>query len=349
MLTLKKESHVFKALENKSFFKLICGASFTDNVLVENLSFIFTLAGAHVIDLAPHADIVIAAKNGVEKAIEFGKKDKRFKYNLKPPILMASIQLDLDPHFRKVEVDRNLCDVCGACVKVCPTEAFKINENEGVKDFIYNKERCYGCGICPSYCHVKALNMTEVEMDPYNTLNDMLLLGLKSIEFHFGKNYLRIREIWDKIKDLVKKLELVSFSLGSGLLSDIEIKDAARLCFELAGSNIILQCDGVPMSGGRSNAGKNGHNNDELSLHVAKLIEEEKLPVFLQIAGGTTEFSFDNVKNSGLPVNGIAVGSYARKLLIPYLNDIYSDQNFSSAFRIARSLVQSSAVSGNYN
>jgi len=102
------------------------------------------------------------------------------------------------------------------------------------------------------------------------------------------------------------------------------------------------------MSGGRSNAGKNGHNNDELSLHVAKLIEEEKMPVYLQIAGGTTEFSFDNVKNSGLPVSGIAIGSYARKLLIPYLNDIYNDQNFSSAFRIAKSLVRS-AGGGNYN
>jgi len=307
------------------------------------------LAGAHVIDLAPQADVIIAANNGVEKAIEFGKADKRFKYNLNPPLLMASIQLDEDPHFRKIDVDRNLCDICGACVKVCPTEAFKINGGEGKKDFIYNKERCYGCGICPSYCHVSALKMTEIKMDPYNTLSEMLLLGLKSIEFHFGKNYLRIAEIWDQIKDLLKKLELVSFSIGSGLLSDIEVKDAARLCYKLAGSNIILQCDGIPMSGGRGNIGKNGHNNDELSLHIAKLIEEEKLPVYLQISGGTTELSFENVKKSGLPINGVAIGSYAKKLLIPYIDDVFNDKNFSEAFCMAKSLVETATVSENYN
>ena len=349
--------YVTHALKEKHFFKLVCGASLTDTEMIENLSFIFTLAGAHVIDLAPSANVILAARRGIERGIETARRRDgetanqqfapsphcpiarlapRAERAVSVPLLMASIQLDKDPHFRKIEVDYNTCDLCGACVKVCPTEAFGIEQQTG--EFIYSSERCYGCGICPSYCHVNALTLIDTKPTPKETLKEMISLGVKSIEFHFGKSYQKLEEIWHEVKDLVKQLELISFSIGSELLSNEEIKKAANLCYKLAGEGIILQCDGTPMSGG--NKGK-GNNSDNLSLQVAKIIQEEKLPVYLQISGGTNQNSYMRAIESGIDINGVAIGSYARKLLMPYINNLDNKENFNSALTIAKSLVNS--------
>lgn len=330
-------NYVISALKQKQFFKLVCGASFTDAKIIEDLSFIFTLGGAHVIDLAPSADVIFAARRGIEKAHQFTSSSfPRFTgspVHQFTPMLMASIQLDKDPHFRKIEVNYNLCDVCGACVKVCPTEAFRIEPAK----FIYSMERCYGCGICPSYCHVNALKLVETKPTPKDTLEEMIKLGVRAIEFHFGENYRKIAKIWDEIKTLVSNLDLLSFSIGSNLLSNEEIKKAANLCYKLASKNIILQCDGVPMSGGL----KNGNNKDNLSIEVAKIIEEEKLPVFLQISGGTNENSYKKAFQAGVNINGVAIGSYARKILMPYLNNLEDKENLEKAIEIAKGMVDS--------
>lgn len=325
-------SHAIEALGRRNFFKLVCGASLNDVQLVEDLTFIFALAGAHVIDLAASADVILAARRGVEKA---KKLENSEFFN---PLLMASIQIDKDPHFRKIEVNYDKCDLCSACVKVCPTEAFKITTS-APKEFLYSVERCYGCGICPSYCHVSALTLKDTNPTPKETLQEMILLGVKSIEFHFGKGYMRLEEIWDEIKSLVDKLDLVSFSVGSDLLSEEEIKEAANLCHKLAGKGIILQCDGTPMSGGKK--AKDGNNKDKSSLEVAKIIQNEKLPVYLQISGGTDETSFSSAINLGLNINGVAIGSYARKLIKPYLRNLDDKENLSNAINLAKSLVNS--------
>ena len=336
MLTQTK-NHVIEALEKKQFFKLVCGASLTDIKMIEDLSFIFTLAGAHVIDLAPTADVIFAAKKGIERALHIQDSGLPPKARLaeggRTPMLMASIQLDKDPHFRKVEVDYNLCDLCGACIKICPTSAFKIED----KKFVYFIERCFGCGICPSYCHASALNMKDTKLTPKETLNDMLLLGIKAIEFHFGKNYKVIEEIWPEIKDLVKEIEILSFSIGSELLNNDEIRNAANLCYKLALKDIILQCDGKPMSGGLNDV-ENGNNSDIPSFQVAKVIQEEKLPVYLQISGGTNQLSYTRALEAHLDINGVAIGSYARKLLMPFL---LKKENVDDAVKIAQCLVDS--------
>ncbi len=290
--------------------------------------------------------MILAARKGVQKATShelsrpFGARlaspTRGERAAAVSPLLMASIQLDKDPHFRKIEVDYNLCDVCGACIKVCPTEAFGIKNSE----LEYKIERCFGCGICPSHCHVNALNMVDTKPSPIETLNEMILLGVKAIEFHFGKNIYKTKEIWDDIKDLLKSIELISFSIGSDLLSDEELKFAANLCYGLAGEDIILQCDGKPMSGFSMNSIM-GNNNGSSCLHVARVIQEENLPVYLQISGGTDHNSFNRALSSGININGMAVGSYARKLLMPYLNDLDNKVILQEAVQMAESLVRS--------
>lgn len=375
---IKEKDQAVKALEEKRFFKLVCGASLTDVEMIENLSFVFTLAGAHVIDLAPKADVIFAARRGIERAEERNGEtasrragERTLRRSADPPtrrsvpLLMASIQLDQDPHFRKVEVDYNLCDLCGACVKICPTEAFRIEStncevrsmnsepqtsnletrtsNFEPRTFQYASERCFGCGVCPSYCHVNALNMIDAKPTPKETLQEMISLGIKSIEFHFGKNYEKVAQIWPDVKDLVNNFEIISFSIGSDLLSSKEIKKGANLCYKLAGEGIILQCDGTPMSGGFDKSLKNGNNKDSSSFEVARIIQEENLPVFLQISGGTNQYSFAKAIDLGLDISGVAIGSHARKLLMPYLT---GKENLDDAINIAKSLVDSVGVYG---
>jgi len=345
--------HVNQSLKEKKFFKFVCGASFTDVHMIENLSCIFTLAGAHVIDLAPRADVILAARRGVEKAIKWSQRTNEPMSQIEftqAPLLMASIQLDKDPHFRKIKVNYDACDLCGACIKICPTEAFDIRKQEargrrqeskfGNKEFVYFAERCFGCGICPSYCHVNALTLENIQPTPKQTLEEMILLNVDAIEFHFGENYREVKNIWSQIKELVDKLSLISFSIGSELLSAEEIKNAANLCYKLAGSGIILQCDGKPMTGGL----KNGNNMDKVSIKVAKLIKEENLPVYLQLSGGTTEKTYLNAINSGLDINGVAIGSHARKLLLPYIkeqNILDNEYILNKAVSLAEGMVNS--------
>ena len=381
---LKTKNFATLALEKKCFFKLVCGASLTDIDMIEKLSFLFTLAGAHVIDLAPRADVILACKKGIQKAL-----GRDMPWHVSTPLIMASIQLDKDPHFRKVTVDYNLCDLCGKCIKACPTEAFNINDFKFIaperktrelapedlsekqqsvslpappvaagsnlrkarwacprdskfeeRRFIYLEERCFGCGMCPGYCHVNALSMIETNPTPEETLKEMIQLRVDSIEFHFGKNYMRIVEIWDKVKNLIKDLNLLSFSVGSELLSEPEIKEASNLCYKLAGRNIILQCDGKPMSGG-SNF---GNNNDNSSIEVAMVIQKENLPVYLQLSGGTDEHSYKRACNRGVKISGVAIGSYARKLLMPHLKNqrlMSSREDLHNALEIAKRLVNS--------
>ena len=348
---IERTNHAIDALEQKRFFKLVCGASLTDVTMIENLCFVFALAGAHVIDLAPSADVIFAARRGVQKA-----SSRDMQWHVSTPLLMASIQLDKDPHFRKAEVDYNSCDLCSACVKICPTQAFKIED----KKFIYSVERCYGCGICPSYCHVSALEMIDTKPTPIETLKEMLLLDIEAIEFHFGENFQKLEEIWDDVQihvgvgrdqHLHGNKPLLSFSIGSGLLSNEQIKNAANLCYKLAGKGIILQCDGTPMSGGiekkfdeKDKNGQIGYKKDNPSLQVAKIIEKEKLPVYLQMSGGTNETSYAMAHEAGINIHGVAIGSYARKLLMPYLNNLEDEKKLEEAVNIARSLVRSVGV-----
>ena len=64
------------------------------------------------------------------------------------------------------------CIKCGTCIKVCPANAIKIEDN----DFVFDMKKCIFCGNCSFYCPVKAIKMTQNYELATNDVNDLKLL-----------------------------------------------------------------------------------------------------------------------------------------------------------------------------
>jgi len=56
----------------------------------------------------------------------------------------------------KVIIDRELCKGCGLCIRVCPEQILKFDENLNSKGFspvkCINEEKCIGCTMCAQIC-----------------------------------------------------------------------------------------------------------------------------------------------------------------------------------------------------
>lgn len=55
-----------------------------------------------------------------------------------------------------IEVDREKCFSCGACVALCPVEAISLDKDHTVQ---FDKEKCVGsaCSICVDACPARAI------------------------------------------------------------------------------------------------------------------------------------------------------------------------------------------------
>ena len=57
-----------------------------------------------------------------------------------------------------LEVDENLCTLCGACARVCPTNALTLHEGDTVK-LVLRLSECTGCRECETSCPEKAIRV----------------------------------------------------------------------------------------------------------------------------------------------------------------------------------------------
>ncbi len=57
---------------------------------------------------------------------------------------------------RTIEIDREKCISCGACVSPCPVRAITQDLNWDVD---FDEQKCVGCGICVDACPVRAIRM----------------------------------------------------------------------------------------------------------------------------------------------------------------------------------------------
>jgi NAD-dependent dihydropyrimidine dehydrogenase PreA subunit len=314
-----------KSLKAQNFQKLIIGAALKDFQSIEDYSYYFTHAQANAIDISAFPHSVISTKKGILKALKENP-------NLNEPLIMISVNIGEDPHFRRIELDTNACTNCLDCIPTCPSEAFNIadstNEiaahpkdarNDG--QLLYNIDLCFGCSNCLPACKDNALSFVNWNSFDTNSLKELIDIGVSAIELHLNSDLEGFKTFYQK---LPKSFKLESFCIGSSTSNQKELENAVDVIIESSFNkhgedfSFIIQTDGIPLSGARE---LKLENKDQFSINKAKLVIDyikNKYPslqkqIFVQIAGGTNEKSLNKAHEQNISISGVAIGSYARK------------------------------------
>lgn len=70
------------------------------------------------------------------------------------------------------------CTYCEACVRVCPTGALQLLENNSAWRVIFLNERCVVCDVCSEVCQPKVLRQCETDDVSVNKQKARVLIGL---------------------------------------------------------------------------------------------------------------------------------------------------------------------------
>lgn len=77
-------------------------------------------------------------------------------------------------------VDREKCEGCGICVKICPFEV-PVLSGDGKAEIAH--KTCHGCGACISPCKAKAISMEQgFDIQPYTGSNSGPQTGQNSLD-----------------------------------------------------------------------------------------------------------------------------------------------------------------------
>jgi len=306
-------------LEAKKGFKLVCGAGNEDELEVEKLVAIYSLAGCQFFDVCAKPEIVDAAKRGLARS---GIKNDRY--------LCVSVGIAGDPHVMKAHIDKDKCLQCGNCRAVCPHEAI-------TKTLDVVKTRCLGCNQCVLQCPVNAITMNSEIKDYSEVLPPIIEKGIDCIEFHaISTDENDVDEKWAQLNSMFDGM--LCISLDRSELGDKKLKERVkRLLLKREPFTTIIQPDGVAMRG----------NDDEYgttlqAVATAQLFQNAKMNAYIMMSGGTNTKSTELTKLCGVKPHCLAVGSFARKIVKDYLkmeNLLDDKKALNEAVQIAKSLI----------
>lgn len=303
-------------LKSNKCFKLVCGAGNEDATEVEKLVKLYSSAGCKFFDLSAKPEIVDAAKRGLE-----GREG----------YLCVSVGIKGDPHVRKACIDGEKCVGCHKCEEICPQKAIR-----GSK---INKVRCIGCGKCQKVCRHDAISYISENKDLREVLPPLIEKGIDCIELHaMGVCDDEVFEKWGYINEIFDGLLSICTSRGhlseENMIERIKSMTACRKPY-----STIIQADGFPMSGG-----KDDYKTTLQAVSTAEIVQNAKLPVYIMLSGGTNSKTSELAKMCGINYNGIAIGTFARKIVSRYVDRVDFLTNkyaFEDALKIAKTLVES--------
>ncbi len=301
-------------LENGNCFKLVCGAGNEDTDEAEKLTALYSAAGCKFFDVSADKDVINAAKKGLRNNEGY---------------LCVSIGIQGDPHTRKANIDYEKCKKCGKCAEICPQKT--------ICGFKVKHYRCIGCGKCNSVCKHNAVYFTYPNKNIEEILTPEILRSIDCVELHviagdkdkILQSVRYINEVYGGILSISASLESLR---NKDLISCIKTIIANRQPY-----STIIQSDGKPMSGG-----KNDYFTTLETVCAADIILKEKLPAYLFLSGGTNSKTPELAKMCGINYTGIAVGTYARKIVQNYLqekNFLSNEKIFNEALSVAKNFV----------
>lgn len=302
-------------LDNGGCFKLICGAGNEDALEVEKLVKLYSTAGCKFFDVCAKPEIVDAAKKGLENREGY---------------ICVSVGIKGDPHIQKAHIDYEKCIGCHKCEEICPQNAI---HHCKVKD-VY---RCIGCGRCYRVCRHGAISFENQTVDLKDILPEIINKGVDCIELHaMNENDNEAFEKWNYISSIYDGI--LSICTSRGNLSDKKmISRIEKMISTRASFSTIVQADGFPMSGG-----KDDYKTTLQAVATAEIVQNAKMPVYIMLSGGTNSKTAELAKMCGINYSGIAVGSFARKIVKEYIerNDFLTNPEiFNKALTVAKNLV----------
>ena len=311
-------------LKTNKCFKLVCGAGNEDISEVEKLVTLYSKAGCHIFDVSANPSVINAAKKGLERA---GIQNNRY--------ICCSVGIKGDLHISKAYINSETCKKCGKCIKSCARQAILENYNS----YKINKIRCIGCSKCINNCPYNAITKIYEYTDLKKVLPEIINMDIDCLEFHaISENESDIMEKWEILNNLYSgpiSICIDRFKLGNEKL----LKRVKKMLEIRKPYTTIIQADGTPMSGG-----DDSYKATLQAVATAEIIQNEDLPVYIILSGGTNSKSADLASICEINISGVAIGSYARKIVKEYTNrtDFFSNTEvFNSALTIAQNLVNS--------
>jgi ferredoxin len=363
----KKELDII--LKQRNCFKMICGAGNEDKHQVKRLSLIYTLAGASILDVSANVDVIKFSKQGIDLAY---KKAKKLNLSIKNrPFIMVSVGMPGDHHVRKSYIDPHKCIACGLCIPVCPTDAIpkqfhkKLNvfkelngsfEIENQQKEIVVKDLCIGCGKCSNVCPKDdIISYRHNERELRDLLPKCLEAGAECFELHaaVADEDVTIKE-WNLLNE-INNTNFNSMCLDRLNLGNLNLEKRIENAKKISKDRLIIQADGYPMSGGNDD-----FNTTLQAVACADVInkrfnikanKKNKLindlyknnsEIYIVLSGGTNSLTKKLADSAGVKINGVAIGTFARKIVEKYVesDEIYENDDYLiSAVNIARSLI----------
>lgn len=326
-------------LNRGRYFKLVCGAGNEDADEVRKLATVYTLAGATGLDISATPEIVKSCMSGIDRGIDLAR---HFQKGIPVrPFITVSVGMSGDHHVRKAYIVDD-CVECGKCPPVCPTDAIP-------SDYNIIRELCIGCGNCEAICppKVAAVRYEHNAKKLSELLPECIRLGAENIELHAAvPDNDGIMEEW-KVVSEVQPNNFISMCLDRYHLSNMHLIDRIKQAWEIAGDRLIIQADGVPMSGGADD-----FNTTLQAIAIADIINKDlmmkdkrfkNLPMLL--SGGTNSKTRELASLCNIPFAGVSIGTHARKIVKEYIksHDFDEDMNkLGAAISIAEDLVNRS-------
>ncbi len=272
-------------------FKLVCGAGNEDCESVKRLVYVYAKAGCRFFDLSARKEILESAKD----ALKLAKVDDA--------MLCVSVGIKGDPHITKAKINESKCIKCGNCFRNCPNEAI-------YSSIIIDEKKCIGCGNCIKKCPTGAISMFDKDVNVKEILPYMVKNGVEVLELHImGHDKKDLAAKWNIINECRPKFASICIDRenfgNKEALSRIKEMIAYREPY-----TTIIQADGIPMSGADDT-----FKTTLQAVAMAEIIQNTNLPVYIMISGGTNSKTKELAELCGIKYWGIAIGSWARKIV----------------------------------